>query len=124
MATTTDDTKKQKDVLDDLPDFDKSPARPGHGRAHSRTPSTSSLGDLTMLELDRNEEDEVEIVVNEHVDEQPKIPKSTLVVVTETEKVAGHDRMMSLGGEVSLSNLDFTLEKFQCRDWDGKRGCV
>jgi hypothetical protein len=119
------ETPVHKDFLDDLPDFHKSPARTsGHGQSHSRNPSTSSLGDLTMLELDRNEEDVVEIIVNEHVDEQPKIPKSTLVVVTESENVAGHDRMVSLGGDVSLSNLDFSLEKFRCRDWDGKRGYV
>jgi len=106
-----------KDVLDELPDF-SAVSSPGRPERHHRT--SSSLSDFSLLELERNDDDEVEIKVEEAPDGDTEIPTSTLVIVTETEKVEGHDTIL---GDVELSKLDFSLEgKFKCRDWDGKKG--
>ena len=111
-----------KDTVNpELPDFPDSPARPGYSRHQRSSSSLSNLSELTLLELERSNDDEFQIEVVAAPDEKTEIPLSTLVVVTETDKVEGQDTIL---GDISLSKLDFSLEesKFRVRDWDGKKG--
>ena len=87
----------------------------------------SSLSELSFVELDRNEENNhVELVVNDNPDESTVIPLSTLIIVSETEKLHGdHKRSESVVlHDVLADEYDFTLEegKFKVRDWDGTKG--
>jgi carbamoylphosphate synthase large subunit len=104
-----------------LPDFSSHSHSKQHEPLHERT--SSDLSDLVLLELDRNDDDEqVEIVVNEDVTENTELPISTLVVVTDTEKVGGEEHTNI--GDVSLADIDFSLDagSFQVHDWNGLDG--
>ena len=101
-----------KDRLEELPHIANS--SPMH--AHKRT--SSDLSELSLIELERNDEtEEVDINIVDNPEEQPRIPLSTLVVVTETEK------LNESAVFADISDFDFTLEEgaFKVYDWDGKK---
>lgn len=113
-----------KDKATPLPDFSDVAASPKpNSSSHHRHERTSSdLSDLVLLELERNDDEEVEIVVNEDVTEDTQLPISTLVVVTDTEAVEGNEEHTAIN-DISFAELDFTLEgTFKVKDWNGKKG--
>lgn len=95
--------------------------------------NSSSLSDVTLLELDRTRGDtnDVELVVHNPSDEgagAATIPMSTLIVVTDNAQLeeAGGEGSSGVLHDImhDISDFDFTLEegKFQVRNWDGKKG--
>jgi hypothetical protein len=106
-----------KDVATDLPEAS------GGGPAKHHRKRSSSLSDFTMLELDRHDDGELELVINEQPEELIQIPTSTLVVLTDTKVLNADDSV--LGDVVTdITDFDFTLEdgKFTVRNWAGTKG--
>jgi hypothetical protein len=88
----------------------------------------SSLEDFTMLELDfptgKAMTNNQEVTIQEHNPiESSTIPKESLVIVAETEKLEGN--LDESAGEsemwlASLGDLDITTTKLKVHDWDCK----
>jgi len=79
----------------------------------------SSLDDFTLLEMEHPEGRHHDAVLKEFDLDPSKsaaLPESTLVVVTETEKL---NESTSLIG--SLSDFDFTFTKLRVKNWDGTK---
>jgi len=115
-----------------LPPNDGFPAELRHTTATmngSSTPTrhrkqSSSLSDLTLVELERSTDTPgVELHVNENPETQPAIPISTLVVVTDSEKLQTSQTVLT---EVmsDFGEYDFTLEDgaFKVKNWAGEKG--
>ncbi|EEC51929.1 predicted protein [Phaeodactylum tricornutum CCAP 1055/1] len=81
----------------------------------------SSINDFTLLELDRPDHGNGDGTLKE-LSSTSMIPRSTLVIVTETEKLhedPTHGRSGSSTSLVaSLSDFDFAFSKLQVKDWD------
>lgn len=94
-----------------------------------RRKQVSSLRDLSLLGLERaDDDDKVALLVDDNPDENPILPIDTFLLVTETEKLheekEGDESTVINDLVADISDFDFTLEegKFKVRDWDGKKG--
>ena len=111
-----------------------SPTKTNNANASS-TPhrSTSELSDLTILEFEhpdaptRHVEHEAHLREIGTADDNPSVPKSTLVVVAETEKlhedISKDDKMKSGHNLVaSLTDYDFAFSKIKATNWSPDSG--
>jgi len=82
--------------------------------------ATSSLEDLTILELDFPTGDNNEHAVVKEVDplQHPNLPTSGLIVVAETEKIHEDKNNDSATLIAALADIDFTHTKVKVTDWD------
>lgn len=80
---------------------------------------SSSLEDLTILELDYPIGPNTQAVVKE-VDplEEPQLPNSTLVIVAETDKINEDKEADAATLVAAITDMDFTQSKFTVTDWD------
>jgi len=113
-------------VLDEIKQSPKctkttmSTEEPKHHRVHS------SLDDFTLMELDftpvKNRERSESISLQIVEDNEAPLPKDSLVIITETEKLEEHKEGSSHRLVASLSDYDFLASKIHVEQWDGHKG--
>ena len=101
-----------------MPLEEDAPSGPPPG-SHHRT--TSSLGDFTLLEIDRGDDHQVQIKEQDPT-EKAIIPQESLVIVTETESLKPGSDSVEHTLVQNLGDLDFDDDdgQFNVKDWDGK----
>ena len=80
---------------------------------------SSSLEDLTILNLDFPVDPNETVVVKEvSAEEQPKLPASSLVIIAETDKVHEDKNNESATLVSAIADMDFTSSKLKVTNWD------
>jgi len=93
---------------------------PSPGRQHHRV--SSSIDDFTMLELDHKPGNNQDAVLKEiDISAMSLIPKSHLVIVTETDKIEEDKTSDGATLMASLSEFDFSFSRLKVKTWDGTK---
>lgn len=95
---------------------EETPAVP---KAHHRT--LSSLSDFTLLEIDRNHDNNTVQIKEQELVENEVIPQSSLLIVAENETLKPGSESIEHRLVENLDELDFGDDgTFTVKDWDGK----